>query len=53
MVPLAVVTGAGGLVGSEAVEHLIEQGFDVIGVDNDMRGQLFGAPLRSSRGSDA
>jgi CDP-paratose 2-epimerase len=42
MAPLAVVTGAGGLIGSEAVAHLIEQGFDVVGVDNDMRGRLFG-----------
>jgi CDP-paratose 2-epimerase len=42
MAPLAVVTGAGGLVGSEAVAYLIEAGFDVIGVDNDMRGRLFG-----------
>ena len=42
MAPLAVVTGAGGLVGSEAVAYLIEEGFDVIGVDNDMRGRLFG-----------
>ena len=42
MAPLAVVTGAGGLIGSEAVAHLIEQGFDVVGVDNDTRGRLFG-----------
>ena len=39
---VAVVTGAGGLVGSEAVEFLIGQGLEVVGIDNDMRGTFFG-----------
>jgi CDP-paratose 2-epimerase len=39
---VAIVTGAGGLVGSEAVGLAVEQGFDVFGVDNDMRRQFFG-----------
>ena len=42
MAPVAIVTGAGGLIGSEAVSHLVELGFDVVGVDNDMRGRFFG-----------
>jgi CDP-paratose 2-epimerase len=40
--PIAVVTGSGGLIGSESVSFLVEQGFRVIGIDNDMRAQFFG-----------
>ncbi|MEO3386742.1 NAD-dependent epimerase/dehydratase family protein [Mesorhizobium sp. CAU 1741] len=40
---VAIVTGAGGLVGSEAVDFLVEQGLDVVGIDNDMRARFFGA----------
>ena len=32
--PTAIVTGSGGLIGSEAVSHLVQIGFDVVGVDN-------------------
>jgi CDP-paratose 2-epimerase len=41
--PLAIVTGSGGLIGSESVKHLAEQGFDVIGLENDMRAYFFGS----------
>lgn len=41
--PVAVVTGSGGLIGSEAVRHLVEEGYDVIGLENDMRSRFFGA----------
>jgi CDP-paratose 2-epimerase len=47
-VPLAIVTGSGGLVGSESVAHLAEAGFDVVGVENDMRAYFFG-PSASTR----
>lgn len=40
---VAIVTGAGGLIGSEASIFLMEQGLDVIGVENDMRAYFFGA----------
>ncbi len=40
--PTAIVTGSGGLIGSEAVSHLVQIGFDVVGVDNDMRAEFFG-----------
>ncbi len=40
--PLAIITGSGGLIGSESVTHFIEAGFDVIGIDNDMRASFFG-----------
>lgn len=40
--PIAIVTGSGGLIGSEAVKHFVESGYDVIGLENDMRAQFFG-----------
>lgn len=40
---IALVTGAGGLIGSEAVSFLISKGMDVVGIDNDMRSYFFGA----------
>ena len=39
---VAIVTGSGGLIGSESVRHFVEAGFDVVGVDNDMRAYFFG-----------
>jgi CDP-paratose 2-epimerase len=38
----AIITGSGGLIGSEAVEHFLAEGFDVIGIENDMRARFFG-----------
>jgi CDP-paratose 2-epimerase len=46
--PLAVITGSGGLIGSESVAHFVEQGFDVVGIENDMRAEFFG-PAASTR----
>jgi CDP-paratose 2-epimerase len=40
---VAIITGAGGLVGGDAVRLFAERGFDVVGVDNDMRSTFFGA----------
>ena len=39
---LAVVTGSAGLVGSAAVRLLSRSGFQVAGIDNDMRAFFFG-----------
>ncbi len=39
---VAIVTGAAGLIGSEAVRFLAEKGMTVVGVDNDMRRYFFG-----------
>src|SRR5690349_10346020 len=44
-----VVTGSGGLIGSEAVAHFIRAGYDVVGVENDMRSQFFGPEASTSR----
>ncbi len=41
-VPVAIITGSGGLIGSEAVSHFVEAGFDVVGVENNMRARFFG-----------
>jgi CDP-paratose 2-epimerase len=38
----AIITGAGGLVGSESAAFFAEQGFDVVGIENDMRARFFG-----------
>ena len=40
--PIAIVTGSAGLIGSQAVKFLHEKGFEVIGIDNDMRSYFFG-----------
>ena len=37
-----IITGASGLIGSEAVQFFSEKGMRVIGVDNDMRREFFG-----------
>jgi len=39
---IAIVTGSNGLIGSEAVKFFSQQGFKVIGIDNDMRAYFFG-----------
>jgi CDP-paratose 2-epimerase len=40
--PVAIISGSGGLIGSESVRHFVELGFDVVGLENDMRAQFFG-----------
>ena len=37
-----VITGVAGLIGSEAALHFANQGFHVVGIDNDMRRHFFG-----------
>jgi CDP-paratose 2-epimerase len=39
----ALVTGSGGLIGSECVELLCELGWEVVGIDNNCRARFFGA----------
>lgn len=41
--PIALITGSGGLIGSESARFFAGQGFDVVGLDNDMRAYFFGA----------
>jgi CDP-paratose 2-epimerase len=42
---VCVVTGSGGLIGSEAVEHFVSLGYEVIGIDNNMRRYFFGVSV--------
>jgi CDP-paratose 2-epimerase len=50
--PTAIVTGSGGLVGSESVRHFVEVGYDVVGIENDMRARFFGPSASTSHTSD-
>ena len=43
MTKYALVTGSAGLIGSESVHKLRKEGFNVVGVDNDMRSYFFGS----------
>jgi len=40
--PTVVITGSAGLIGSEAVQFYAQRGFNVVGIDNDMRSVFFG-----------
>jgi CDP-paratose 2-epimerase len=46
--PVAIVTGSGGLVGSESVSHFVRAGYDVVGIENDMRSAFFGPSASTS-----
>lgn len=48
-----IVTGSAGLVGSECVRYFAGKGCYVIGIDNDMRGKLFGAEASISDSRDS
>jgi CDP-paratose 2-epimerase len=37
-----LITGSGGLIGSEAVKFYVTKGYSVYGIDNDMRSYFFG-----------
>jgi CDP-paratose 2-epimerase len=47
--PIAIVTGSGGLIGSESVIHFAQLGWSVIGIDNDMRARFFGPEASTGR----
>ena len=36
-----IITGSSGLVGSESVDFFCKKGFDVIGIDNNLRSFFF------------
>jgi CDP-paratose 2-epimerase len=42
-VTVALITGSGGLIGSETARFMAQQGFTVVGIDNDLRQRFFGA----------
>jgi len=45
---VALITGSGGLVGSEAARYFAGLGLDVVGIDNDMRAAFFGPEASTS-----
>jgi CDP-paratose 2-epimerase len=50
--PIAIVTGSGGLIGSESARYFARQGFDVIGIDNHMRAYFFGPEASTAHVSE-
>jgi len=50
---VAIVTGAAGLIGSEATRHFASVGYDVVGIDNDMRKVFFGEHSSTAWMADA
>ncbi len=39
---IALITGSAGLIGSESVRFFADKGFNIVGIDNDMRQYFFG-----------
>ena len=39
---IALITGSSGLIGSEAAQYFAGKGFQIVGIDNDMRRYFFG-----------
>jgi CDP-paratose 2-epimerase len=50
--PTAIVTGSGGLIGSETARFFAGEGLDVIGCDNDMRAYFFGPDASTKSNSE-
>jgi len=51
--PIAIVTGSGGLIGSQAVQFFHKKGYKVIGIDNDMRKYFFGEEASTKENNEA
>lgn len=49
----AIVTGSGGLIGSQSVAKLVESGWKVIGIENDMRARFFGEESSTRPATDS
>lgn len=49
---IALVTGSAGLIGAEAVRFFSNKGFDVVGIDNDMRKYFFGDEASTAWAAD-
>src|ERR1044071_6587312 len=47
-----IVTGSAGLIGSETVKHFASEGYNVVGIDNDMRSHFFGAEASTRKTRD-
>jgi CDP-paratose 2-epimerase len=45
---IALITGSAGLIGAESVRFFSKKGFEIIGIDNDMRKVFFGEEASTS-----
>lgn len=50
---IAIVTGSGGLIGSESVARFVGLGYEVIGLENDMRARFFGEQASTAHTTDS
>jgi CDP-paratose 2-epimerase len=48
----AIITGSAGLIGSESVRFFADKGFQIVGIDNDMRKVFFGEDASTSWNRD-
>lgn len=51
--PVAIITGSAGLIGSESVKTLHQRGFTVVGIDNDMRAYFFGKEASTQKNNQS
>jgi CDP-paratose 2-epimerase len=49
---VAIITGSAGLIGAEAVRFFSGQGFQVVGIDNDMRAEFLGPEASTAWAAD-
>ena len=49
MVVKALITGSGGLIGSEAARHFHSKGFSILGIDDNSRAKFFGSEGSSGK----
>lgn len=49
---IAIVTGSAGLIGAEAVRFFSNEGFEVVGIDNNMRAYFFGEEASTNWAAD-
>jgi CDP-paratose 2-epimerase len=47
-----IVTGSGGLIGSESVRHFVRAGHMVVGIENDMRARFFGPSASTAHNTE-
>ena len=50
---VAIVTGASGLIGSQTTEFFHNKGYQVVGIDNDMRAYFFGVDSSTKDSNDS
>jgi CDP-paratose 2-epimerase len=48
MPSIALITGSAGLIGAESCRRFHSEGFEVVGIDNDMRARFFGEGASTS-----